>query len=381
MRVAFRGPWVKAALAGLLVCAVFGFRLTGLDGRSHEDVFSKTGVLRADAAQLRLTVVTPHLETPIEEGRNVLWCGTFQLAWNEVCALIGEDVHFATDPPMVAALNRRSFTRDHVDTASHVSLAGYVGKGIFARIKRELRKTFGGRATPGHLPSPSLTPRPEDIVAYSYLFKHLEFETPFERLDRPLEFAGTEVAAFGLAGYKPAHETIYPQVRILDYGGPNDFVIELQSRSEADRLILAKTVPQETFEDTISAVLVRVGDAEPIGMSRGDVLAVPRFNFDVTRQYGELMGRGLVVKNPKVAEDLVLLAAVQNIRFEMDEKGVRLRSESTLQFGCAANAPPRPQHLLIFDKPFLILMMRKDAGVPYFALWAETAELMVPAKS
>lgn len=116
----------------------------------------------------------------------------------------------------------------------------------------------------------------------------------------------------------------------------------------------------------------------------GDLLAVPLANFDVTREYSELYSapgqppRKLLVSNPDLAKDLEVLSAVQNIRFQMDEKGVRLRSESHLSLGCSAEMQMEPQHIMIFNKPFLILMQRVDAKTPYFALWVDNPELLVP---
>jgi len=34
--------------------------------------------------------------------------------------------------------------------------------------------------------------------------------------------------------------------------------------------------------------------------------------------------------------------------------------------------------LMIFDTPFLVLMQRVDAQTPYFALWVDNPELLVP---
>jgi len=79
---------------------------------AHDDVFDARNLLQVDATELKTTCVSPHLETPIKEGANVIWCGTFQLAWNEVCALVGEDLHFAgKESEMVASLNKQSFRK------------------------------------------------------------------------------------------------------------------------------------------------------------------------------------------------------------------------------------------------------------------------------
>jgi len=327
---------------------------------------------------LKSTVITPHLEQPIEPGTNVLWCGTFQLAWNEVCSLIGEDIHFQEDPAMVGPLNKKTFTGEMIDQDSYVALAGFVREGIFEKINKALDQKFKGQADPVLLPSRLLTLRPQDIVAYSYLFKHMEFPVPFERLEQPVVFAGTPLGCFGFAEYKPDHQKLYQQVRILNYQNPDKFIIELQTKSKSDRLILAKMQPGKTLFDTINKVGRNIQDSKAINPTSGDVLIVPRINFDLTRQYNELYGLRLITANERVAKDLLVLYAGQNIRFQMDEKGVRLRSEATMQFGCSAQRLPEPQHIMIFDKPFLIILQRENTEVPYFALWVDNAELFTP---
>jgi len=365
----------------LVVCFAFlSVRVFTSGGQpDHDSVFTSEKLLTATADQLRAKGITPHFDAPIEPGRSVLWCATFQLAWNEVCTLVGEDIHFDEEPPMVVILNRKSATKADLDEASYVALAGFVRDGIYAQIPKALERKFKGAARPHLLPNPAVAPRPQDIVAYAYLFKNLEFPTRFERLDEPLDFGGTRVDCFGIGReYKPDHERLYPQVRILYYNGPDDFAVELLTKSPKDRLILVKCRPAATLLQTVTATEERIAASEPANAVTGDVLIVPKFNFDLTRSYSELIGRLLVVKNPAVAKDLVLLAAIQNIRFQMDEKGVRLRSESHMQFGCAAPSLPQPEHVMIFDKPFLAFLKREGAKAPYFALWVDNAELLVP---
>jgi len=40
-------------------------------------------ILRADSKDLKHTIITAHLEEKIVPGKNVIYCSTFQLAWNE----------------------------------------------------------------------------------------------------------------------------------------------------------------------------------------------------------------------------------------------------------------------------------------------------------
>ena len=364
---------VGLALLGLLcIGAVCVFE-------THDDAFTEEGLLETNVSDLNRTIVTPHLETPLPSGSSVLWCGTFQLAWNEACSLIGENLRFLDEPGMVGILNKQSFTKQDIDAASYVAVAGFVKDDVHGKIVRQLEETFRGQATPRYVPSPGLTPRPQDIVAYCYLFKNLEFETPFERIEKPLRFGTEEVPCFGIGEeHKAKHHEMFSQLLILDYQGEDDFVIELETKGKGDRVILAKTAPEETLEATVRAVQQRAANPEPTPPQEGDVLKVPKFNFDLTRRYAELEGRKLQVQNPSVAPDLLVLSALQNVRFQLDEKGVRLRSESPIAIGCSAGPPPPEQrHIMVFDKPFLMMLQRREADLPYFALWVGSPELLV----
>ncbi|MBM4030787.1 MAG: hypothetical protein FJ291_03280 [Planctomycetes bacterium] len=342
---------------------------------SHDAAFTKVGLLTARAEELKSTTITAHLEEPIAPGRNVLWCSTFQLAWNEACTLIGEDIHLQNDPPLVGLLNKKSATKGDLDDASYVALAGFVGEDIYAKIDKALADRFKGSATPRYNRPMHAPVRPQDFVAYCYLFKHLEFPTPFQRLDTPLVFRGTPVRSFGFEGHSDSHSPLYDQVVLIEYRSRDDFVIELKTKSKGDRFLLAKVTPEADLAKAIASVQARVAKATPARVLAEDILMVPLMNFDLTREYRELYGQTLKVADPKVAKDIGILAAVQNIRCQLDERGVRLRSETEVGFGCAEDVGPT--HYLIFDKPFLMLLQRADAKLPYFALWVETPELLV----
>jgi hypothetical protein len=328
--------------------------------------------LTASAEQLKATIVTAHLEQPLEPGKNVLWCSTFQLAWNEICALIGEDVHLKTEPPLVAYLNKKAATKDDIDEDSYVALAGWVSEGILGKIQDALAGKFPNRPVP--MPDIPQETRPQDIIAYAYLSKNLEFPVPFGRIDAPISFNGQKVGAFGIDKSQVASGSMFAQVSIIDYKTESDFIIELKTKSDRDRVFLAKITPDAALESTISAVNLRIHQATPSKMWWGDVLKIPRFNFDITREYSELYGSYISSQNPKVAPDSLILRAIQDIRFKLNEKGVRLESHSEIVFGCSA--PLVTQHRMVFDRPFLLLLQKKDARVPYFALWVENAELM-----
>lgn len=299
------------------------------------------------------------------------------MAWNELCQAIGEDVRLNKPVPMVAALNRKDVTRDALDDASYVAEAGMIGEGLVGRIEKALAKKFRGAARPTLLDQLRTLP-PDGWGAYAYLFKQLPFQTAFTRMEYPMVFndeviGDHNVAAFGMGCYSPetaSSAAMGRQVAILDYRDDDDFVIEMQTRSKDDRLILAKVRPAKTLGATAEGVWRRVEKAKPQRMVFSDRLEIPVLDFSLVRAYSEIVGLSVVSSNKGVhGQDVVF--ADQTIRFRLDETGAVLKSEAVLGVWGS-------RHALVFDRPFLILLRRREAKRPYLAMWIGNAELLVP---
>jgi hypothetical protein len=371
----------------LPTCIIFG-------RGGHPDYFDKTDVIEITGAFDNTPLISPHLECPIKKGENLIWCGTFQIAWNELSDFIGGDVHFDCEDAAVAVLNKKTFNKSYLEENSYVAAAGNLASGIIARIKKELQYKFKGAAKPRLLDEiGNAVGRPQDIIFYSYLFKQLEFNDPFEIITEPIDFDGDKVICFG-QDEKHALKTAgaYMQVLIHNYDSPDNFVIELVSKSAEDQIILAKINPGETLIGTINSVLERMDNSiydyklDSNNPSKWpflypyDILKIPKINIDVTRHFEGLMGGNLISSNPKIAKDLQMLIAEQYIRFQMDEKGVTLLSESGGGLGCASSPDMRPKRIMIFDKPYLIMLKQKNAPMPYFAFWVGNPDLLAKPK-
>ncbi len=359
----------------LLLLASFGLPWLAHAAPTHDDSFTKDGLFKADASKLTDTqlVVSPAL--PLDPTKNVLWCGTFQLAWNELVRLVGEKPLFAPSSPAVDLLNRSAFNKADLDPSSYIALADFESNQVEAKIRAALEKTFGGAASPELIPPVPVHPGPDDFVAYAYLYKNLAFAEPFT--DGSMKFDGRPVKSFGFPS-EPTDE-LTRQVQIFDYRSPDDFVLSIQTRSTADQLILAKVAPGDTLEATVQAVLGRM-TAHPLeSASSSDSLAVPKLNFDLRRHFSELEGR-VFQPGPlaKVKSNLVISDAEQLVRFQLNEKGAVLKSEAVIVMRMSV---AMPRHSLVFDKPFLILLKQRDSPRPYFALWVGNPALLIPAKA
>ena len=368
------------AVGAALVAAIAAAILYGL----MRDWIVEPKLLKADARELKSTVVSPHLEEQIVPGKNVLWCSTFQLAWNEGCRNAGGDIRLDVEPPMVPILNKKTAQESDLAPDSYVVMFGPFDASTVGKIRQELERKFQGQASPDLFNTiereVATKGGPGSCLAYAYLFRNLPFEYRFERLKKPFVFSSTQVASFGLSMQTPQWDELAGQVSVLDYKSDADFILALTPREKGEHILLAKIAPAETVEKTISMIRKRVVESsakeEPSGLSPNEPLVIPILNFDLRREYVELEGERITTPGPLKA--LPIFWALQSIRFRLDDRGAVLKSESVLAAKSAPlEMPPKPRQF-IFDKPFLILLERTDAAQPYFALWVDNAELLAP---
>ncbi len=331
--------------------------------------------------------VMSHLDAEIKPEETLVYCATFQLAWNQLCdEVIGQpSLCLKGDPPIAQALNQRLIGADDLDEQSYVAMAGFARDGIVERIRQALREKFDRE------PMIDLEDS-GDILAYAYLEKALQFGIAFPEFDGPLRFNdGTLVESFGIYAEDPACE----QVTVLDYRHQDDFIIRLDTMSPRDELLLAKVPPSSTLRKTIDGVLVRATSEarqtairelreagrdsnllNPELQAASETLQIPKIRIDVEHSYEELIGR--TVCNPGW-EGYYVSKALQAIKFDLDEKGTILRSdaviEMTVTFSPYMIVEERRQ--FIFDGPFLVCLKEREARYPYLALWVGSSEVLV----
>jgi hypothetical protein len=370
--------WIRATLLVVLLIGIVSVAISWR--RGHDDVAGPP-LLKANAKDLKATVITPSVDAKIEPGKNVLWCSTFQLVWNEGCRYAGGDIHLKDEPPVVAALNRKLGDERDVDADSCLVMCGLVQDGVVKKIQQELQRKFQGQADPDLLNSIERELPPDGWVGYAYLFRALPFKYPFRRLKEPLSFGSAQVMSFGLRNATCRMDDVHKaaQVIVLDYVDSDDFVLELKPKNNSERIVLAKIPPAKTLQETIEAVRSRIASTTlsewKKNFDSGGSIVVPVLNFDLLQTYDDLYGKPITTTGPLQGMPTVL--AMQTIRFRLDERGAILKSEAAVA-KCAEG--PEPTRQFIFDKPFLILLERKDAAQPYFALWVDNPELLVPFK-
>jgi hypothetical protein len=375
-------------IAALLLLGALSYAIAWRHGRERE-VPSDPPSFDGESTQLRETQIVATLDTPIEAGKNVVWCAPFQLAWKEMqTGVVKGPLQIQGAGGACDRLNNAPDPSPDLPAGSFYAAAGRVGDGILAKIEKELKAAFPGAATP-KFPDTAA----DSCVAYAYLKTGLQFPLPYFEDAHALAFvdgAGKRapVRAFGIRREDDyAYPELRKQLKVLyasrddEFEPPNgafwsgvgEFVIDLCRDSEPNQVVIARVSREETLARTLEAIEKKIAAAPPSPNSWGkgelgpnDVLLVPKIQWHVVHHFKEFEGHR--VTNGNLAGRPVALA-MEEIRFSLDRGGVELEAQAK------HHVRPVPNYYLA-NRPFLVYVKKRGAERPFFALWVENGELL-----
>jgi prepilin-type processing-associated H-X9-DG protein len=348
-----------------------------------------------NSKDLQQTAVVATLECPLPEHKNVIWCSTFQMAWDQLKRdVIGAPIQVPGAAGLASRLNGGESPARDIEKESYYTAAGFVKDGILGQIRKDMAARF-----PSH-PLPTFDQRyktlPEVIVAYAYLAVDVGFAHPFYINEQEFSFAdshGTRssVTSFCAHTHEPDEgvKQVRAQVDVLyyRYGAQRDadeFAVDLCRHTKPYEIILARIPPCGTLGEAVRKVregITEFADDPNYAVLRSlrpiDSLIVPDVLYKLTHHFDELLGKFL--GNPRWQE-YFFFEAVQKIDFRLSRTGVVLKSEARLAAaGGMADSRREEPRRLHFDRPFLICVKKRDAAAaPFFAMWVDNTELMNP---
>src|SRR5262245_15191838 len=330
---------------------------------------------------LHRMVVLSTLDTPLPDAASAVWCGSFQLAWNELKAGLADGpVQVAGQEELARRLNAAGFSRTDLSPGTHYTAAGLQRDGAGTRIRADMGRLFPG------VPVPEFAP--DDVaVAFAYLRASVRFRLPY--FDDRLTFRDggggeTAVRACGLRNRdEGTAQARRDQLRVMfarpardDDGRPAEFALDLDRESSPDRVVVARVPRGRTLGETVAAVEEREQRARADGASDRfdltDHLLVPCLAWRVEHRFAELEGPARRLGGGRL-EGLYISRAVQVVEFRLDEGGADLASSAVI------HVKGGPQRFYL-DGPFLVYMQRRGAAAPYFAMWVDNAELLAAWK-
>lgn len=284
------------------------------------------------------------LENKLSSSKNVIYSSSLLLAWDKLKKLLKAPITVdSTFNNELKLLNQSS---------------SYYGSLKSEEYKTETKVQNG------------------NVYIKAFFNKSLPFATRFHTFDNGVVFGNVRVRAFGIKYFELE---LNRQIKILYYKDDNHFVIKLFSIYADHEIFLVKGLQSKgCFLDMIDETnkLTNIGKNERKIMlnnwkyviNTNDILTIPVINFNIETNCEKLENQQFNSDNVNYIFGL----AYQRTAFIIDEYGAKVESEAMFPA-----AKKREIKKLVFDKPFIIYLKRKECNYPYFAMKIMDTELMI----
>ncbi len=305
------------------------------------------------------TVLT--LEDEIQA--DTIWCGTFQLIWNDLKNdLAKQDIVFSPQLEVVENLNKETFTIDDISEESYYKKIGTTSIELKEEIENAIKEKFN--ETSSILDDFDWeNARPEDYFLYVMLKKEFEFETEFEEVENgkfgeydDIEFFGIETDETG---------SLRSQVQVLYYDSKDNFAIKLKTKQN-DEVILCKNPEGNTFNEIYQNILTKQSEyGGEEYLQEGELLKIPNIKIDEKNEITEVENKSFLFSN---GDEYKISKALQTIEFELDRKGGRITSEAGMMVQRQSiEFEPEEKREFFIDNTFAIFLVEEEKDTPYFA--------------
>jgi len=350
-----------------------------------------------NSSDLKQTSIVATLDCPMSEHQNVIWCSTFQIAWDKLKNdIIGKPIQILGAEELANRLNQAKVLQTDIEEKSYYATAGFVEKGIIEQIQTEMKKRFPSESAPVFDKNYKTLPNP--ILAYSFLGIDIGFKYPFYTGKSAFEFEDSDGVKTGVTAFcgqssesDRDHERIREQVDILyyEYGEQKDsdwFAVDLCKHTQPYQVILALVPGSDTLGEAVSGVEKKISEFKQdpnhstlCKLRPIDRLIVPDVLYKLTHHFNELIDKK-IGNQPWRAEGYFIFEAIQMFDFSLSRTGVIIKSMSFVGARPGGGMIPRrieePRHLY-FNKPFLIYVKKRGAEYsPFFVMWVDNAELL-----
>lgn len=296
-----------------------------------------------------------------EVTQNTIWCGTFQLIWNDLKNdLAKQDILFNPQIEMVENLNKGTFSTRDLSERYYYKKLGKPTVNLKQEIENAIKDKFN--ETSNILEDFDWNNNENDsYFLYAMLKKEFQFEHKFEELENGKFAEAEDVKFFGINANNN-NEELRDQVEVLYYNSKDDFAIKLDTRQD-DEVILCKNPQGNTFNEIYTNILNQERNYHgEDDLQSGELLKIPNIKLAEKHEFTELENKPFTFST---GEQYYIEKALQTIEFTLDKTGGRVESEA----GMMANktsiiAEPREFSV---DNTFAIFLIEEDRQNPYFA--------------
>lgn len=313
--------------------------------------------------------ITPTTTTNLSElDTNKVWCGTFNLVWNDFMNdVIGGKIEFEDGPSNLAdELNKQSFTVDQLNSNSYYKNHGWATTELKTEIENGIKEKFNENS---EMLDKVEWDNPEGYVLYCMLKKEFNYLEKFPTLDDAnFKDSQEKVKYFGI---KPdTAQTASKNVDILFYNSKTDFAIKLKTKEGEEVYLYRTTGNGKSFDDNYNEMIEKSNNyTGNKTWDKNDVLMIPYIKLQDEINYDELCGR--FIKGTQ----WYIRQALQTIDFELNNYGGSVKSEALIE--ALRQGILNINREYIFDDDFILYLKESDKEKPYFALKVDNSDVLV----
>ena len=187
-------------------------------------------------------------------------------------------------------------------------------------------------------------------------------------------------------------------IESLFYANDDDFALKITDKNDKEEMILYLTDSNASFEQLYSEIKEKSLKKKEYTQNRTkddiqkhpnaiisfvNYYKIPYLHIDRTMSFDKELAnkdiKGKDYKNNK--KDIwVILQTLQTVKFDMDNKGARLKSEAAISMMQGAMYVEKKIYLedfYYFDRPFVLFLKEKGKDKPYFAVRIKDGKYLV----
>ena len=336
-------------------------------------LLSITILSKAQTTITHKTIVSPYFNHKIPKHDNVIYCSTFQMAWNKLKDELNGDVIFNPSIIIADSLNNGENAKKYINDKDYLISSGIATKKYIKELNKQLKKRFHNIFTPIND-----TPNSNDRIIYSFLYKKLKFKSEFEKIKSGLYFtdntyAGKTVEAFGIEKYKESsgkHKRLKKQTHLYMHG--NEFAVVIDTKNNNEQLILAEIEIDDSLNmKTAYSDIMMIVNSSPFPFRKKMKLKIPVVDFNIEKTYNKLTNKE--IKNS--SDYNIITEAKQSIKFKLNQKGAVVKSVAKIKRTKGVSFIGGGVEIS-FNRPFFIILKEKNAEYPYLIIWVANSKIL-----
>lgn len=322
---------------------------------------TKSDIKEKETFNTEGVTTTLTLEDEIQD--DTIWCGTFQLIWNDLKNdLAKQDIVFTPQLKVVENLNKETFRVNDLSDKYFYKKIGTPSISLKKEIEQAIKDKFNEKSD--ILNDFEWENRdPKDYFLYAMLKKEFQFEKAFEELDNGKFTDYENVSYFGIKKSSESEE-LRNQVKVLYYNSKDDFAIKLITKQE-DKVILCKNPKGNTFNEIYKNITTQESKYKGNkNFQEGELLKVPNIKMNEKTEFTEIQNKSFLFSN---GDSYHIEKALQTIQFELDKTGGKIKSEAGMMVNYESAIMIDEIREFAIDDTFAIFLIEKGKDKPYFA--------------